>query len=51
MSDNSIFSFKYIESGGLSARYLLIMFDSNMNTLHYSTDVSSAIASEKPVSD
>jgi hypothetical protein len=51
MSDNSNFSFKYIESGGLTARYLLISFDSNTNTLHYSTDASGAIASEKPASD
>jgi hypothetical protein len=51
MSDNSTFSFKYIESGGLTARYLLISFDPNTNTLHYSTDASGAIASEKPVTD
>jgi hypothetical protein len=51
MADTSIFSFKYIESGGLTARYLLISLDSNTNTLHYSTDASGAITSEKPVSD
>jgi hypothetical protein len=51
MSDTSNFSFKYIESGGLTARYLLISLDSNTNTLHYSTDASGAIASEKPVSE
>src|ERR687898_2605208 len=51
MSDTSNFSFKYIESGGLTARYLLISLDSNTNTLHYSTDASGAITSEKPVSD
>ena len=51
MSDTSNFSFKYIESGGLTARYLLISLDSNTNTLHYSTDASGAITSEKPISD
>jgi hypothetical protein len=51
MSDNTNFSFKYIESGGLTARYLLVSFDSNTPTLHYSTDVSGAIASEKPLTD
>src|ERR687891_713944 len=51
MAETSIFSFKYIESGGLTARYLLISLDSNTDTLHYSTDASGAITSEKPVSD
>jgi hypothetical protein len=51
MSDNSNFSFKYIESGGLTARYLLVSFDSNTNALRYSTDASGAIASDKPVTD
>ena len=51
MSNNTNFSFKYIESGGLTARYLLISLDSNTNTLHYSTDASGAIASEKPVTE
>ncbi len=51
MSDPTYFSFKYIESGGLTARYLLISFDSNTGTLHYSTDATGAITSEKPVSD
>jgi hypothetical protein len=51
MSDNTNFSFKYIESGGLTSRYLLVSFDSNTNALHYSTDASGAIASEKPVTD
>ena len=51
MSDTPNFSFKYIESGGLTARYLLISLDSNTNTLHYSTDASGAITSEKPISD
>jgi hypothetical protein len=51
MSDNSNFSFKYVESGGLTSSYLLISLDSNTNTLHYSTDASGAISSEKLVSN
>jgi hypothetical protein len=34
------FSFKYTESGGLTARYLLILFDSKTNILTSSTDIS-----------
>ena len=45
------FSFKYTESGGLSARYLLISFDSNTNTLTSSTDISGSNLSQKTISD
>src|SRR5919198_2772096 len=46
------FSFKYTESVGLSARYLMISFDSITNTLTSSTDISgSNNLSYKPVSD
>jgi hypothetical protein len=34
------FSFKYTESGGLTARYLLISFDSKTNFLTTSSDIS-----------
>jgi hypothetical protein len=34
------FVFKYTESGGLTARYLLILFDSKTNILTSSTDIS-----------
>ena len=51
MSNTSNFSFKYVESGGLMARYLLISFDSNTNTLNYSTDATGAITSQQPLSD
>jgi hypothetical protein len=51
MSDTINFSFKYIESGGLTARYLLVSFNSDTNTLHYSTDATGAITSEKPLND
>lgn len=33
------------------ARYLLISFDSNTNTLNYSTDATGAITSQQPLSD
>jgi hypothetical protein len=45
------FSFKYTESGGLTARYLLISFDSKTNTLTSSTDISGSSLSHKSVSD
>ncbi|MFL6315189.1 MAG: hypothetical protein ACJ73C_00430, partial [Nitrososphaeraceae archaeon] len=45
------FSFKYTESGGLNARYLLISFDSNTNTLTSSTDISGNNLSQKTVPD
>ena len=50
--DDDYFSFKYTESVGLSARYLMISFDSITNTLTSSTDISgSNNLSYKPVSD
>ena len=50
-NDNYYFSFKYTESGGLTARYLLISFDSNTNTLTSSTDISGTNLSQKTVPD
>ncbi|MFL6425890.1 MAG: hypothetical protein ACJ71R_20195 [Nitrososphaeraceae archaeon] len=50
-NDNYYFSFKYTESGGLTARYLLISFDSNTNTLTSSTDISGSNLSQKTISD
>src|SRR5919198_4065196 len=49
--NNSYFSFKYTESGGLTARYLLISFDSNTNTLTSSTDISGSNLSQKTIPD
>jgi hypothetical protein len=49
--DNNNFSFKYTESGGLTARYLLISFDSNTNTLSSSTDISGSNLSQKTIPD
>jgi hypothetical protein len=48
---NNYFSFKYTESGGLTARYLMISFDSKTNTLTSSTDISGSNLLHKPVSD
>ena len=50
-NSNNNFSFKYTESGGMTARYLLISFDSNTNTLSSSTDVSGSNLSQKTVPD
>jgi len=51
-ADSSVsnFSFKYIESGGLTARYLLISFDSKTNNVNYSTDATGAVVSQRPIS-
>jgi len=51
MSDTTTFSFKYIESGGLIARYLLISYNPHTNTLTYSTDPTGAMTSEQPFND
>jgi len=51
MSDTTTFSFKYIESGGLTARYLLISYNPHTNTLTYSTDSTGAMTSEQPLND
>jgi hypothetical protein len=48
---NDDFSFKYTESGGLTARYLMISFDSKTNTLTSSTDISGSNLSQKSISD
>jgi hypothetical protein len=45
------FSFKYTESGGLTARYLLISFDSKTNLLTTSSDISGSNISQRPLSD
>jgi hypothetical protein len=50
-SSNGDFTFKFTESGGPSARYLLILFDSKTNTLTSSTDISGSNLSHKPVPD
>jgi hypothetical protein len=49
--DDDYFSFKYTESVGLTARYLMISFDSNTNTLTSSTDISGSNLSQKTIPD
>jgi hypothetical protein len=51
MSNTSALSFKYIESGGLTARYLLISYNPHTKTLTYSTDATGAMTSEQPIND
>jgi hypothetical protein len=48
---NIDFSFKYTESGGLTARYLLISYDSKTNILTSSTDITGSNTSQKPLDD
>ncbi len=50
-SSSDDFTFKFTESGGLTARYLLISFDSKTNILTSSTDISGSNLSQKPISD
>jgi hypothetical protein len=50
-STNQDFSFKYTESGGLTARYLLISYDSKTNILTSSTDITGSNITEKPIND
>ena len=45
----SSFSFKYVESGGLTNNYLVISFDSETNNLKVSTDISGANLTQKPL--
>lgn len=45
--DGNDFSFKYTGSSGLTARYLLISFDSKTSTLTSSTDISGSDLSQK----
>jgi hypothetical protein len=51
MSNTLALSFKYIESGGLTARYLLISYNPHTKTLTYSTDATGAMTSEQPIND
>jgi len=50
-SSNLDFNFKYTESGGLTARYLTISYDSKTNVLASSTDVSGSNISQRPISE
>ena|SRR5688572_8908437 len=48
---SSSFSFKYVESGGLTNNYLVISFDSETNNLKVSTDISGADLTQKPLEE
>lgn|ERR671930_452812 len=50
-SSNTDYNLKYTESGGLTARYLTISYDSKTNVLTSSTDISGSNISQKPLSD
>ena len=50
-ASNLDFNFKYTESGGLTARYLTISYDSKTNVLASSTDVSGSNISQRPISE
>src|SRR5919199_2697763 len=50
-SSNTDYNLKYTESGGLTARYLTISYDSKTNVLTSSTDIGGSNISHKPLSD
>src|ERR671932_667284 len=50
-SSNTDYNLKYTESGGLTARYLTISYDSKTNVLTSSTDIGGSNISQKPLSD
>ena len=50
-SINQDFSFKYTESGGLTAHYLLISYDTKTNILASSTDITGSNITEKHIND
>ena len=51
VNNPSSFSFKYVESGGLTNNYLVISFDAETNNLKVSTDISGADLTQKPLED
>ena len=51
VTNPSSFSFKYVESGGLTNNYLVISFDSEANNLKVSTDISGANLTQKPLEE
>jgi hypothetical protein len=51
VTNPSSFSFKYVESGGLTNNYLVISFDSETNNLKVSTDISGANLTQKPLEE
>ena len=48
---SELFSFKYVESGGLANNYLVISFDSESNNLKGSADISGTNLTQKPIEE
>ncbi|MGH9951174.1 MAG: hypothetical protein ACRD5J_06080, partial [Nitrososphaeraceae archaeon] len=46
-NNDSLFSFKYTESGGLSNKYLLISYDSATKEIKASTDMTGSNMAQK----
>jgi hypothetical protein len=50
-NNDSNFSFKYTESGGLNNKYLLISYDSTTKEIKSSTDITGSNLAQKALSD
>ncbi len=50
-NNESLFSFKYTESGGLSNKYLLVSYDSATKEIKVSTDMSGSNLAQKTLAD
>jgi hypothetical protein len=50
-NNNSLFSFKYTESGGLSNKYILISYDSATKEIKTSTDITGSNLAQKTLTD
>jgi hypothetical protein len=50
-NNESLFSFKYTESGGLSNKYLLVSYDSSTKEIKASTDMSGSNLVQKTLAD
>lgn len=50
-NNDSLFSFKYTESGGLSNKYLLISYDSATKEIKASTDMTGSNMAQKTLTD
>jgi hypothetical protein len=50
-NNDSLFSFKYTESGGLSNKYILISYDSATKEIKTSTDITGSNLAQKTLTD
>jgi hypothetical protein len=50
-NNDSLFSFKYTESGGLSNKYILISYDSAIKGIKTSTDITGSNLAQKTLTD